>query len=649
MFSAIVVSQNIAKSLRIDVTEQRLYTLSDGTRQILAGLNQPITMKLYYTKTAALKGPDQIRYYNNYYHFVGALLEEYVAEAKGMIDLQVIDPRPFSDDELAAIRYGLKRFSISEDESFFFGLVVQTQFGVQKVIDFFSPDRQRFVEYDISYLIDTATTREKKRIGILSSLPIMGDEVTGYMAQLMRMQGQQPKPAWGIVQHLQQKYEVKNVPPDSDAITDVDILLVIHPKGLAEKTLFAIDQFILTGGRAVICIDPHCVTDTPDRTQMQMGQMHPTNSNVPKLLAKWGLKMPENTFAGDRKLAVVGPTRANQRPEKIIGILQLNNECFSKENVISADLNAVTMMFPGVLDQILPAEGEQTDAGLKLTPLVMTTSQGNSWTVSSPYEFMMPNYASLLSKFTDGTKPVTMAYLVTGNFKSAFPDGIEVVDESADDEDQADESTETDDEQESEKTKIVTGLTESTGDCAVVVFADVDFISDRVAYRQTFFGMTVVGDNGALMLNAVEDLAGSGNLISIRSRGNFKRPFKVVDQIEIEAEAETSDEESKINAEIAGFQQELNQKLSSMKEGQDELIKTTILSEKRTLELKIAEAQKQLRQIKNKKRERIEKLGVKLRNFCTLPGPAVTLIIAIILGIRRSAMRRHYISHASDS
>ena len=193
-FCAISICQNIGKSLKVDVTEQNLYTLSDGTKEILAKLNQPVKVKLYYAKTAALKGSDQIQYFNNYYQFVKALLEEYASEANGMIDLQIIDPRPFSEDEVQALRYGLQRFPMTEEESFFFGLVVQTQFGVEKVIPLFSPDRQSFVEYDISYLIDTAITRQKTEIGILSSLPVMGSDVSGYMAQMMQMQGQRPKP-----------------------------------------------------------------------------------------------------------------------------------------------------------------------------------------------------------------------------------------------------------------------------------------------------------------------------------------------------------------------------------------------------------------------------------------------------------------------
>jgi len=635
-FSAISICQTIGKSWRIDITEQELYCLSDGTKAILGGLNQPLKLKLYYTKTAAMKGPDQIRYFNEYYYFVKALLEEYARAAKGMIKLEIIDPRPFSDEEAQALRYGLRRFAITEEESFFFGLVLQTQWGVEKTIAFFSPDRQNFVEYDISYLIDTAITRDKKRIGILSPLPVMGDNVSGYMAQLMRMQNQRPAPPWGVVRQLNQMYDVKQIPTDTDEIKDIDILLVIHPKDLDTKAQFAIDQFILKGGRAIVCVDPHCIADKPPASQNPYESFrHKTASDLNNLLQTWGLRMQPNAFAGDRSLAFEG-SLGNQRPEKIIAFLQLVPGCFNTDSVISADLNAVTVLFSGVLSPLAP---DQAEANMQLTPLLTTTNRGNSWMPSNPGELMMPNYQTMLSEFTDGTEPVAMAYLATGRFKSAFPEGIDVPDESA----------ATGEEEATEKTKHITGLTEAEDNCAVVVFADVDFISDIVAYRETIFGLAVVGDNNTLMINAIEDLAGSANLISIRSRGNFQRPFTVVDEIEVQAEDETKEEEAKINAEIAGFQQELTQILSSSREGEDEIIETSILQKKKELELKIHEAKRRLRGIKMKKRERIEQLGVRLRNFCTLPGPIVTLIIAIVLGIRHAVTRRHYISHASDA
>ncbi len=628
---SIILCQNT--SWRADITDQQLYTLSQGTKNILGSLNQPLKLRLYYTRTAAMKGPDQIRYFNNYYHFVRALLDEYVSASNGKVQLEVIDPRPFSDEEAQAIRHGLTRFSITEEESFFFGLVIQTQFGVEKVIEFFSPDRQTFVEYDISYLIDTAITRDKKRVGVLSSLPVTGDDVTGYMAQMMRMQGQTPKQPWTIVSHLKQKFDVSSVPADTQAIENVDILLLVHPKSLPEQTLFAIDQFVLKGGRAIVFVDPHAVSDPPDMAAMQMGQFEPTSSNAKKLLNNWGLDMPDYTFAGDRSLAVTGSPGPNTRPEKILALLSLQQKSFNTSSVITSDLNEVRVLFPGVLN-VTAAE----DSGLKHTPLLSTTERGNTWRVSSPLELLNPDYTAILRRFFDGSSPVNMAYLVTGKFGSAFPDGVSVT-TPADPQNP---------ESKPETTKL-TGLTEASEDCAVIVFADVDFISDILAYQKSFFGVTPVADNASLLFNAIEDLAGSSDLISIRSRGSFKRPFTRVDDIETAAEVESAGEEAKINVKIAGFQQDLNKVLSSMRGDAPEVIGNTIIAEKKKIEQDMHAAQRQLRLIKMKKRERIDALKQKMMNFCTLPGPIITLIIAVALGIRRTVTKRHYISHASDA
>jgi len=641
MFSAISICQNIGKMLRVDITEQRIYTLSDGTKAILAKLNQPIALKLYYAKTAAMKGPDQIRYFNNYYEFVKSLLEQYAAQAKGMVDLKIIDPRPYSEDEVEALQYGLQRFSISEEENFFFGLVVQTQFGVEKVIPFFSPDRQDFIEYDISYLIDTAITRQKTRLGIMSSLPVMGDDASSYMAQMLRMQGQQPRPPWTIVEHLRKKYEVTEVPTDVNDINDIDILLVIHPKDFSEKTLFAIDQFVLKGGRTVVCVDPYCFVDKPDRSNMQMMMSHSQSSNLDKLLRTWGLAMPENTFAGDRNLAQKATLARDQRPETIIGFLNLGLGCFNTDNVVTTELNQVKVFFAGVLRKIVDVNEVKEDGSkIQRTALITTTEKGNSFKVDSSTELMFLQPAKLMSKFYEGTKPVTMAYLVTGRLASSFLDGIEVEVESSSEEDP----------NEIKKTKKrITGLKQAEQDCAVAVFSDVDFISDMLAYQNSFFGKIVVGDNSSLLMNTIDDLTGSSDLISIRSRGNFQRPFTVVNQIETQAEKETSEEVAKLNVEIQGFNNELQAILASAKGEKAEVIGSSILQKQRELELKKRQAQRQLREVRKKRHERIEHLGNMLRNFNMLTAPGVILVIAIILALRRTVRKRHYISHASDA
>ena len=664
-FSGISISQNLGKRVRVDVTDQGLYTLSKGTKSILSKLNQPIKAKLFYAKTAAMKGPDQIRFFNNYYEFVRTLLEEYVAASNGLVELEVIDPRPFSNDEEQAMRYGLKRFPITEEENFVFGLVVQTQFGVEKTIPFFSPDRQNFVEYDISYLIDTSITKQKKKIGVMSSLAVMGQDTSDYMARMMQMQGQQPEPPWTIVEQLRKEYEVTTVGTDVNEINDVDILLVIHPKDLPEKTQFAIDQYVLKGGRAILCVDPHCITDRPQRNPMQM-TVQDQSSNLERLLRTWGLEMPKNTFAGDRSLALEAAVNRDQRPEKIIGYLSLVPGCFNKDSVVTTNLNQVRVLFAGVLKEIdLAQKSEQakgTDPNkppeekpvaetpsIQRTPLIMTTAAGNAWTVANAYELMFPDPAKLMGRFVEGTEPVKMGYLVTGRFKSSFPEGIEV-EVQANDAEKDKESKDGDPNKPKMVKKHVTGLTEATSDCAVIVFSDVDFISDQMAYATAFFGKMVAGDNSALLVNAVEDLGGSGDLISIRSRGNYKRPFTVVDKVEQEAERESADEITLINAQIEGFNQKLQELVSSAKgEEQQAVVGDTIVQQKRALELKIHTAQRQLRAVQAKRRERIEQLGSTLEMINVASVPGVVMVIALVLGIWRGVRRRHYISHASDA
>jgi ABC-2 type transport system permease protein len=405
-FGAISICQNLGKRLKVDVTDQKLYTLSAGTKSILTKLNQPLKLKLYYAKTASMKGPDQIKYFNNYYEFVKALLDEYVVASKGMVTLEIIDPRPFSDDEVEATRSGLKKFPVTEEENFVFGLVVQTQFGVEKAIPFFTPDRQNFVEYDISALIDMATSRQKKNIGVLSSLPVMG-EASDYMAQMLIMQGQQPKMAWTIIEHLKQKYEVKGISADTNDINDIDVLIVIHPKDLPVQTLFAIDQFILKGGRTIICIDSYCYADQQPASAMIQSDKVSQASNLKRFLNNWGLDMSELTFAGDRLLAPGATMAANRESEKIIGFINLTPpECFNRDSVITAQLNSVRVWFAGALNVIASPNDVTGENKIERTPLIMTTAKGNTFKVDSVFDLQMLDPPALMKKFTDGTKPV---------------------------------------------------------------------------------------------------------------------------------------------------------------------------------------------------------------------------------------------------
>jgi ABC-type uncharacterized transport system involved in gliding motility auxiliary subunit len=376
---------------------------------------------------------------------------------------------------------------------------------------------------------------------------------------------------------------------------------------------------------------------------MQMGRPPSQSSDLNVLLRNWGLEMPANTFSGDRGLAGMAPMGANRRPEKVIGFLNLVPGCFSRENVITAELNQVSVLFAGVLKEFDVPDEQESDAEFQRTPLVMTTNKGNSWTVSSPYELMIMDPSNLMGKFFDGdgSKPVHMAYLVKGRFKTSFPEGIEV--KSGEEE--------TEDPNDKEETTIrLPEIKEATEVCTVAVFSDVDFISDMLAYRDFFvFGKVPNGDNAALMLNVIEVLGGSSDLISIRSRGNFRRPFVVVDRIEREAEAETAKELAAIEAKIAGFNSELQSIIASAKQGEEAVVGSSILQKRRDLELEIQRANSEKRVIQMKRRERIDSLGGKMQRANTLIAPAFITIIPIVVGVRRSVKKRRYISHASDA
>ena len=238
-----------------------------------------------------------------------------------------------------------------------------------------------------------------------------------------------------------------------------------------------------------------------------------------------------------------------------------------------------------------------------------------------------------MQNFFDGAEPVNMAYLLSGRFPSAFPNGIKIKNES-------DPNTEP---------NLVTGLTVSKEPSQIVIFSDVDFITDQMAYDETFFGTITVGDNANILLNAVDSLGGSPDLIAVRSRGEITRGFDVVDQIEAEAEKSMQQQENSINAEIAAYSQQLEKILSTAPQGQEEVIGSTLLQKRAELEVKIREAQKRLREVKRNSYQGIEKLGNRLQNLNTLPGPVLILLLAVIIGIYRSTKKKHYVSHKSDS
>lgn len=610
----IYIGSTLFKKAKVDITEEGLYTLSKGTKSILSKLDAPIKLKLYYSKTAANKGTEGLRAFNNHYLYVQELLRQYASNSRNNITLEVIDPRPDTPEEEDAMAYGLKKFNLTETERYFFGLVAENESGTEKIIEFFDPNLKDKLEYDLTKLIYTVLNPQKKNIGILSSMEVMNNELSPQMMQLMRMQGKSIEDSWMVTRMLSEFYNVKKIEKDVKSITGIDSLVVIHPRGFSEETLFAIDQYVMKGGKLLVFTDPNAVSDRS--AGMYGGVSSSPDAGFKKLMDKWGIELKENTYAGDKYLSGVGRFNPNMPPGRLLALLNCNEQCTNEyKDSITSGINNSTFVFPGVLST-------KTVEGVEHTPIMSTTAKGNSYTAMG-YEINNPQ--AVWNKFSEGSKPVVIAYKATGKFKSAYPEGIKVKEDK-------------DKKKKDKKEEKAAVIKESTKENAVIVFSDVDFINDQFAFKKTFLGMAVANDNSTLFLNSVEALTGDVDLMSVRSKGRINRSFDVINQIEFEAEKRTADKVKEINASIAKFQAELNQLGSKANEGNIALLQNEGIRKKKELAKKIAVLKKELRAVKREGREKVESIGKFFQYVNTLLVPFIIIVFGVYYNRKRSKL-----------
>lgn len=609
----IYIGSTLFKKARVDITEEGLYTLSKGTKSILSKLDSPIKLKLYYSKTAANKGTEGLRAFNNHFLYVQELLRQYASNSRNNINLEVIDPRPDTPEEEDAMAYGLKKFNLTETERYFFGLVAENESGTEKIIEFFDPNQKDKLEYDLTKLIYTVLRPQKKNIGIISSMDIMSEDLSPYVAQIMRMQGKAVNDSWMVTKMLSEFYNVKKVEKDTKNISGIDSLVVIHPKGFSEETLFAIDQFVMKGGNLLVLVDPNAVSDRSS-AGMYGGASSSPDVGFKKLMDKWGVELKENAYAGDKYLSGVGRFNPNMPPGRLLALLNCNINCTSayKDNITSG-INNSTFVYPGVLEV-------KNVEGVKHTPIMSTTAKGNSYTAMG-YELNNPQ--ALWNKFSEGTNPVVIAYKALGKFKTAFPDGIKVSES---------------DKKKKKKDSKTTVIKESNKENAVIVFSDVDFINDQFAFKNTFLGMAVANDNSTLFLNSVEALTGDVDLMSVRSKGRIDRSFDVINEIEFEAEKRTEDKVKEINASIARFQSELNQLGAKANKGNVALLQNEGIRKKKELAKKIALLKRDLRAVKREGREKVENIGRFFQYINTLFVPFLVIVFGVYYNNKRNKL-----------
>jgi ABC-type uncharacterized transport system involved in gliding motility auxiliary subunit len=450
-------------------------------------------------------------------------------------------------------------------------------------------------------------------------MEVMTENLNPYMARIMRMQGKNVSESWAVTKMLSEFYNVKKIEKDSKAISGIDSLVVIHPKGFSEETLFAIDQYVMNGGNLLVFVDPNAVSDKS--AGMYGGISNSPDEGFKKLMDKWGVELKSNTYAGDKYLSGVGRFNPTMPAGRLLALLNCNEHCTNeyKDNVTSG-INNSTFVFPGVLEA-------KTVEGIEHTPIMATTSKGNSYTAMR-HELDSPQ--ALWRKFTEGSKPVVIAYKAMGKFKTAFPDGVKVAEVK---QDKAKEKK-----SQIEKEKKVKVVKESSKESAIIVFSDVDFINDQFAFKNTFLGMAVANDNSTLFLNSIEALTGDLDLMSVRSKGRINRSFDVVNQIEFDAEKRTADKVKEINASISRFQAELNQLGKKANEGNIALLQNEGIRKKKELAKKIAVLKKELRVVKREGREKIEGIGKFFQYLNTLFVPIFIIGFGVFYNRKRSRL-----------
>jgi ABC-type uncharacterized transport system involved in gliding motility auxiliary subunit len=613
MFGIIVLIYALASNVnkRIDLTAERAYTLSAGTRAILSKLDTPVQIRFYCTR-GDNRMPVMLK---TYAQRVEDLLGEFRQASKGQIEIQKLDPAPDSDAEDSARLDGIEGQARMEGEPFYLGVSV-SMLDQKQALPFLSPDRERLLEYDLARALSRVISTTKPVIGVMSPLPYGGQPMNPMMMR-MGQQGQQP---WVLISELKRDFTVKDVSLAAEEIpADIKVLVLIHPKGISDAAQYAIDQFVLRGGKLVAFLDPLSVLDR-SAAGNPMGMNMGSQSSLDKLLSAWGIAFDGSKVVAD--LDFVGRTREGRQP----AVLALNEKATNREDIVSAESNNLIFAFAGAFSGT-PAEG------LKQT--ILAHSSKNSQLV----EPMSAQFGGekLVKDFVSSNTEHTLALRLTGKFKTAFPDGKP-------------KAAAPTAEAAPEKKPSEAGLKESKEDGAVVLIGDSDFIQDQLTVQEMVnpFGgqrmVTPVNSNLAFAQSAIEQVAGDSNLVSVRSRASRERQFIVVRQMQAKAESAFQAKIKSLEGSLAETQNKLNelQRTKADKGGQK-----FILSPEQQLEInnfrnKERDMKIQLKEERKKLRTGIDSLenSIKWINIALMPALVAAAGIALaLLRLQRRAAR----------
>ncbi|MEM1179760.1 MAG: GldG family protein [Acidobacteriota bacterium] len=635
------------ENARLDMTADDLYSLSEGTEAILDKMNaegvKPVELKLYFSETAGKTLPRFIKDFITYERYVGALLQEYAVASNGKVRVSTFDPVPDSDEAQDAQDYGLEGKPINQHgDLFFFGLVFETQTGSRDSIEFLWPNQQESVEYEISKKLYNLIWPERQRVGVLSSLEVLGPS-DPYMAQIMAAQGQNPGESWTAMKLLQESYDVKKIDSSTDVISpdEYDLVVVLHPKSLSSRAQWALDEWVVRGGNALVFVDPYSIDDQPPQNPqnpLQAYQYEPS-SNLPELFAAWGLKRPEGEVIADLDLALRRPVARGGPAEKVVVDLAIDAESadavLDRSNPVLQGLMDLRFFTAGALR---PAE--EVPEGVELTPLVTTTAQGGTLDIKAGFPtgdeltFLdLGQPAKLVDNLQPSETPVALAYLVQGTLPSAFPDGVSLPAEAPQPPPGLPPGIELPEPEGGERIQKDAVPESERAASTVLVFADVDFLSDQVAFQNSIFGAVAVNDNHKILLNGVDYLFGSEELMKVRAKRTIARPFKLFDEIEARADEETLERERTLRADIGRFEEELRDKTSNS--GNVALLQKQLQDEVEQLNDRIRDSNRELADIRKEKRKALEGEETFVRFSAMGLMPSVILVVGLGLFLRR--------------
>jgi ABC-type uncharacterized transport system involved in gliding motility auxiliary subunit len=614
-------------SVRIDLTQDDLYSLSPGTKNIVSDLQGPLEIMFFYSESATEDTP-QIRTYANR---VQELLREIIIASNNRISLSVIDPQPFSEEEDLATQFGIQAVPISQGApGIYFGLVVaqpedqenNPQGRAAETLPLIRPELEQFLEYEFMKLITKVNEPDLQVVGLLTELDIDGgfDPVAG-----------QATAQWMIMDIIRQLYAAQRVDNTAGEIDEeIDILMIVHPQGLSEQMLYAVDQFVMRGGKTMVFLDPNADSMV---SRTQQGNLIPAgmSSELPGLLEAWGIEFPRDKVLTDNELALRVSMGQGQRPIAHLGMLGAQRNFLTQSDSVTSRLETINMSSPGVIRQ---AAGANT----RFEALIVSSSDSMLMDAQLLEDVTDPSI--LFDEFVSGGISHTIAARISGVIETAFPDGRPIVEVEALDE----EIAALDEEDTIEEEPVSEHLSSSNSEVNILVFADTDMLNDRMWVQVgQFMGQRIprpFSNNGDMVINALDNLGGGADLSSIRGRGTYSRPFTRVIQLQRQADDRLRVEEAELLdrlAEAEASLAELNQDENGELVGQ---VTPEIQAEVDRFNEQMLETRRSLREVQYQLTEDIEQLGANLKLINTALIPVLLSLLALLLSYLRAQRRK---------